>query len=178
MPEFLTEANWENDFADCEHWIIGDDSYAGQYVSSSASDTIKEVFALAHEAGKIKHLDFQICKTKEAELVKYVRNTYLAVKVSFFSEIEEFCSKRDIPYDLVRDLVCLDPRIKKSHTLVPGPDGKKGFGGTCFPKDIASFFYQQQASGQESYVVEAAKSRNNQVDRREKDWQVKGRSIV
>ena len=179
MPEFLTEANWENDFANCEYWVIGDDRYADQYATTPlASDTIKEVFVLAHKAGRINHLNFQICKTKEAELVKYVRNSFLATKVSFFSEVEEFCRNINVSYELIRDLTCLDPRINKAHTLVPGPDGKRGFGGTCFPKDVSSFACQQKKVGQKSYIIEAAIERNDKVDRTDKDWEEKGRSIV
>ncbi len=63
--------------------------------------------------------------------------------------------------------------------MLPGPDGKRGFGGTCFPKDIQSFYKQLQDADIESYMVEGAIARNNQVDRSEKDWEKKkGRAIM
>ena len=76
-------------------------------------------------------------------------------------------------------LVALDDRIGESHTRVPGPDGKKGFGGTCFPKDIESLQNQMNNVGMESYIIEATKSRNIQVDRKEQDWTLdKGRAVL
>ena len=81
-------------------------------------------------------------------------------------------------YNTVAELTGLDPRIGQSHTQVPGPDGKRGFGGTCFPKDISSLNYQLEQVGIESYIIEAAKSRNTQVDRTEQDWKMdKGRAV-
>ena len=128
----------------------------------------------------IKRPKIHFTTTEEAELVKYVRNCFFATKVSFFNEIEEFCRQKDINYRKVRELSCRDERIGSSHTAVPGPDGKRGFGGTCFPKDMASMLYQiQEGAGVESYIIEAAVARNKQVDRSEKDWEKdRGRAII
>jgi len=181
MPEFLTEANWEEDFANCEHWIVGEDD--SDWVSRDpwgqpTSREIMEIFAEAEKAQKIKYLNFNTCTTREAELVKYVRNTYLATKISYFCEVDRVCEKMEIEYDTVRELVCLDPRIESSHTFVPGPDGKKGFGGTCFPKDINSFIDFAKAAGVKTNVMNAAWETNLDV-RSEKDWESnKGRSVV
>lgn len=58
-------------------------------------------------------------------------------------------------------------------------DGKKGFGGTCFPKDTASLRYEMESSGMKSFIINAAINRNEQVDRPEKDWNMnKGRAVV
>jgi UDPglucose 6-dehydrogenase len=63
--------------------------------------------------------------------------------------------------------------------MVPGHDGKRGYGGTCFPKDMASLEYQMKDSGVESTIIKAANDRNNRIDRSEKDWsQDKGRAVV
>jgi len=73
----------------------------------------------------------------------------------------------------------LDDRIGSSHSSVPGHDGKKGFGGTCFPKDMNSLCYEMQKSGMKPYILEAALTRNVVVDRPEKDWnENKGRAVV
>ena len=116
---------------------------------------------------------------EEAELTKYVRNTFLATKVSFFNEIEEFCRVHNVSYRKVRELTLYDDRIGDSHTSVPGPDGKRGFGGTCFPKDVSSLLHQILAKGMMSYIILAARNRNVDVDRQEKDWESnKGRAVV
>ena len=63
--------------------------------------------------------------------------------------------------------------------MVPGPDGKKGFGGTCFPKDTNSLRHEIQKVGNISYVINGAIQRNEKLDRKEKDWNSnKGRAVI
>ena len=54
----------------------------------------------------------------------------------------QFCEMKGINYENVRALAANDDRILHSHTKVPGHDGSKGFGGTCFPKDTSSLRYE------------------------------------
>ena len=62
---------------------------------------------------------------------------------------------------------------------VPGHDGKKGYGGTCFPKDTSSLRYEMTQSGMNPYVMNAIIERNDNVDRPEQDWLLdKGRAAV
>ena len=158
MPEFLTEANWRQDFENNENWIFGFDP------TENKSSTDSKF----HHLGSLYNKNVVILKTKEAELVKYTRNVFLATKVSFFNEIEQFCGSLGISYDNVRDGVCLDGRIGFSHTDVPGPDGRKGYGGTCFPKDVSSLLYQIVDKDVVSYIVYATRARNLEKDRPEK----------
>jgi UDPglucose 6-dehydrogenase len=160
MPEFLTEANWKNDFINCKSWVVGEDNPALR-----TSLSIGRIFQTAQKQGRIKHLSFCGCTTKEAELIKLTRNTFLATKVSFFNEVETFCRAMDISYENVRKMVALDNRIGDSHTAVPGPDGKKGFGGACFPKDTFSLRHQMTQAKVESRVINAVLSRNQELDR-------------
>ena len=112
-------------------------------------------------------------------MTKLARNSFLAVKVSFFNELYDFCEKEEVDYNSVAELTGMDSRIGVSHTQVPGPDGKRGFGGTCFPKDISSLNHQLDQVGVDSYIIEAAKARNIQVDRKEQDWtNNKGRAVI
>jgi len=163
MPEFLTETNWREDVRNTQDWIIG--------VADPASD-LKTIFP------KILKGNLHFCSNEEAELAKHVRNCFLATKVSFFNEINNFCEEKNIKYQHVQELVILDPRINASHTCVPGPDGKKGFGGTCFPKDMHSLFLQMQNAAVTPHLIKAAIERNEMVDRPEKDWnEDKGRAV-
>ena len=91
--------------------------------------------------------------------------------MSYFNEVEEFCRGSNISYRKVRELTLYDERIGDSHTSVHGPDGKRGFGGTCFPKDVSSFLHQILDKGLVSYIINAARSRNIDVDRKQKDWE-------
>lgn len=178
MPEFLTEKNFQNDFINCKEWIFGmlgknkkdDDLFI---------NNITKLFNLAKENNCIKYNNLFFVKNKEAEMIKYVKNCYLSVKVSFFNEIHEFCEKSGINYENVRKLATMDNRIMPSHSYVPGPDGKKGFGGTCFPKDTSALKNEMDKIGMKSFILDSAIKRNDMVDRPDKDWaKDKGRSHV
>jgi len=175
MPEFLTEANWENDFKNNPNLIFGFDTpqtLEEQLSGNMASEKMLELGARANK-------EVLILTTKEAELVKYTRNVFLATKVSFFNEVEEFCTKLDMSYENVRQGVCLDQRIGFSHTEVPGPDGKRGYGGTCFPKDVASLLYQMLDTQMLPMIISQVRTRNIELDRPEKDWETdKGRAVI
>ena len=62
-----------------------------------------------------------------------------------------------------------DNRVGKSHTTVPGYDGKRGYSGACFPKDTASLNFEMKKSGQVPYILSAVIERNEKVDRPEKE---------
>lgn len=72
----------------------------------------------------------------ESEAIKYFRNSFLSLKVAYFNLIFDACEKAGMNFDTVRRCVALDQRIGESHSFVPGVDGDRGFGGTCFPKDL------------------------------------------
>jgi nucleotide sugar dehydrogenase len=166
MPEFLTEANHLEDFRQNPLWVYG----------GTSPERIQSALTNAKEAGKIVSDQMVQMTTQEAELVKYVRNCFLATKVSFFNEVEQYCRTHQIDYDTVRERAAADARIGLSHTKVPGPDGRRGFGGHCFPKDMAAWCHFAPS---EHSIVRAAHERNLQVDRPEKDWQKdKGRAVV
>jgi len=75
--------------------------------------------------------------------------------------------------------VGLDRRIGESHTKVPGPDGEKGYGGTCFPKDLNSLLSQFCSIGLDAPILRAAKFRNEHIDRPKQDWKNnKGRAVI
>lgn len=175
MPEFLTEQSWEHDFLSQKNWILGTNDR-----NDKLRDELYSIFDTAwHDGVLINRPHMTFSTTEEAELTKYVRNTFLATKVAFFNEIEEFCRASNVSYRKVRELTLYDERIGDSHTSVPGPDGKRGFGGTCFPKDISSLLHQAIDKGMVSYILMAARNRNIDVDRKEKDWERnRGRAVV
>lgn len=130
MPEFLTERNWFNDFKSCTLWVLGS-SHPQQH------HCIQQILSKAKRAGKIESDTMSIVTTTEAEAIKYGRNCFLATKISFFNELHEmYSSLDDVDVNKVFQLIAADPRIGTSHTQVPGPDGQKGFGGSCLPKDL------------------------------------------
>ena len=175
LPEFLTEANWVEDFKNNNSWVFGVNSI----YNTSVKSKFVELISLAKSRGLIRHDDVYFCSSKEAELCKLTRNSFLATKVSFFNEIYDFCEKEGLDYNTVAELTGIDDRIGQSHARVPGPDGKRGFGGTCFPKDLSSLLAQMNEAGMSPYIIKAASSRNSQVDRPELDWTLdKGRAVI
>ena len=178
MPEFLTEKNFIYDFINNKNWIFG---LLEQNMERDEEfkRVITQLIQLAQDAGKVVYSRITFLTNKEAEMVKMFRNCYLSAKVSFCNEVFEFCQVKGIDYDNVRQIACDDERIMLSHTAVPGHDGKRGFGGTCFPKDTSSLRYEMTKSGMVPILLNAIIERNETVDRVEKDWNDNlGRAVV
>ncbi len=164
-PEFLTEANFIEDFKNQNRIIIGSDK--------PVFKKIREVYSLVFPKSKIIET-----KSDIAEMVKYFTNIFLATKVSFANEMKMVCDKLKIDYTKVVEFATCDERLGKSHWSVPGPDGKLGFGGSCFPKDINAFVYLCKQIDMDVNVISSAIDTNLQV-RPEKDWEkLKGRAVT
>jgi UDPglucose 6-dehydrogenase len=176
MPEFLTEKNFIDDFINNKDWMFG---LLGKPEDEQMKEKISALFSLAHANDRIKHNNLHFITNKEAEMIKMFKNCYLATKVSFCNEIYQFCEQKQVNYEVVRALATADERILPSHTRVPGHDGQKGFGGTCFPKDTSSLRYEMQQANMTPYILNAIIERNELVDRPQKDWLLdKGRAAV
>lgn len=177
MPEFLTEKNYLQDFINNKDWIFGLKNDAKQ--DEIFKDKITTLFSLAHKNNKITNNNIHFLMNKEAEMIKLFKNSFLATKISFCNEMYQFCQMHNITYENVRNLACNDERILHSHSYVPGHDGKKGYGGTCFPKDVASLIFEMEKINLTPHVLNSVKYRNDNIDRKEKDWETnKGRTIV
>ncbi len=178
MPEFLTEKNYENDFINNNLWIFGllND---GNNKNEQFKKKITQLIDYCYREKCIKNNNIQFLTNKEAELVKYFRNTFLAVKISYCNEIYNYCQKMNINYENVRNIATKDKRIGTSHSFVPGHDGKFGYGGTCFPKDINGLLYEFKKYNIESHILKSSCERNENIDRKNKDWEKnKGRSVI
>lgn len=141
-PEFLRAASATQDFADQTYMILG-----------GADTAIWEtVFRPA-----LKNCTHYITTTiATASMVKYSINTFLATKVAYFNHMYDLCQSVGVDYDVVRKLLALDPRIGESHLQVPGPDGTRGFGGHCFPKDTEAFAHFARRQNQDFAVLDTA----------------------
>ena len=164
-PEFLTEANFIDDFKNQNRIIIG-----GERPSTTK---LRQVYSLLFP-------DATIVKTgsKTAEMVKYMTNTFLATKVSFANEMKMICDELKIDYDKVVEYSTYDERLGKSHWAVPGPDGKMGFGGSCFPKDINALIALSKDMRLYLHTLQSVWKTNLKV-RPEQDWkELKGRAVI
>jgi UDPglucose 6-dehydrogenase len=173
MPEFITEANWRNDIKNTYEWVFGTDN------SGIIVEKLSYLLSKSVDEGKIAGSKIIQMKNDECELAKLVRNSFLATKVSFFNEINSLCKKYDLEYSSIRNLIILDKRIGESHTMVPGPDGVHGFGGTCFVKDISSLKTIFNSNNIKSPIIDSVIYRNNEIDRLNHDWEkLEGRAVV
>ena len=164
-PEFLTEANFIDDFKNQNRIIIG-----GERPSTTK---LRQVYSLVFP-------NTPIIKTgsKTAEMVKYFTNTFLATKVSFANEMKQICDEINIDYDKVVEYSTYDERLGKSHWAVPGPDGKLGFGGSCFPKDINALVKMCEEYDFYPNVLVGTIETNLDV-RPEEDWKkLRGRAVT
>jgi UDPglucose 6-dehydrogenase len=176
-PEFLTEANALNDMRDQNRIILGG--------PRPWIDDVKKIFQSAFPK-------IPIVKTSSttAEMVKYVTNCMLAVKVSFANEIAQICEALDaggldIDYDKVIEYVKADERLGATHWSVPGPvpthDGRyvRGFGGHCFPKDINALMSVARKYNVDPRVMQAAWDKNLEVRKPDdRDWEKQiGRAV-
>lgn len=162
MPEFLTEKSYLQDFINCKEWIFG---LRGTDHDKIFIDKITKLFNVAKLNGCIVSDSTNFVLNKEAEMIKYFRNCFLALKISFCNEIYDYCHLQNINYENVRYLATKDDRIGSSHSNVPGHDQKRGYGGTCFPKDIKAILDSMEKLGMTSYIIDAMDTRNDNIDR-------------
>jgi len=155
-PEFLTEANATEDYKNQNRIIVGGER--------PGSTKVKAIFAKAFPKVPIIKTSSTI-----AETIKYVTNTFLAMKVSYANEIFQMCQALNVDYDKVIEYARYDDRLGNSHWSVPGPDGDYGFGGHCFPKDIAALQYVAKNLNVDSTMLTATINKNNLV-RTDLDW--------
>ena len=146
-PEFLTEANSFQDFINPNMQVLG-----GKWRDCEAV-----------EKAYIRHSSVRTVPTFKtdmitASLLKYTINSWLALKVTFFNELHElFDSSGAAPqWSQFTDMLTRDPRIGDSHMNVPGPDGKFGYGGHCFPKDTQAFLYYSKLKKKELSLLKSA----------------------
>jgi UDPglucose 6-dehydrogenase len=163
-PEFLTERNAVSDYENQNRIILG-----GPRPSTTI---LKQIFAKVFPKAHIIKTD-----STHAEMVKYLTNTFLSVKVSFANEIYQLCDKLNIDYDKVVEYATHDDRLGKSHWGVPGHDGDFGYGGHCFPKDLSALIHLADNLETISNVLNATQDTNDEV-RKNRDWeQMKGRAV-
>ena len=133
-PEFLTARNAVHDFKVAQRTVIGGDSLLTSRVAQL-------YWGYLHYGEDHKIIQ---CSSDESEAIKYFSNSFLAYKVAYFNKVYDTCQKLGMDYKYVRDGITTDRRIGTSHTKVPGIDRDRGFGGTCFPKDLSSLILQME----------------------------------
>lgn len=163
-PEFLTERTSKLDMLTQARIILGGNKVHTQEV--------KSLFIQRFMNRTIIETD-----TVTAELVKYMNNTFFATKVSIINEFKLLSDKIGANWEDAIYGFSSDHRIGDSHLHVPGPDGKLGYGGTCFPKDVNALLKFAESNKITLNTIMGGWITNLHV-RPEKDWEKdKGRAV-
>ena len=144
-PEFLRAASALEDFQNTKTILLG----------GGNTGFWADVFVTA--MGKI---NISIGSPKELILVKYARNSFLALKVAYFNQIYDLCNTLGVDYEQVRQYTTIDERIGDSHTTVTD---ERGFGGHCFPKDTNALVTSSKIHGYELSILENAIEYNQHI---------------
>ena len=156
-PEFLTERTAKLDMLTQSRIIIGGDK-----------KLTKKVSVLFRQRFMNRHIIETDSIT--AEYIKYMNNTFLATKVSMINEYKLLSKKVGVNWNDALHGFASDGRIGDSHLHVPGPDGKLGYGGTCFPKDVNAFINYAKKNGVRLNCIEGG-WKTNLIVRPERDWE-------
>lgn len=147
-PEFLTAANATEDY-ETSTWVLigGPKAYTEQAENVIRSSTI----AATH----YHHTDIAT-----ASLFKYMANSLMAAKVTFMNDLYQLAKAIGVDWKEIKDIAKNDPRLGTSHWDVPGPDGKFGYGGACFPKDVSALIEHGLDVGTPQRLLEIVKEIN------------------
>lgn len=163
-PEFLTERTAKLDMLTQARIILGGDNVLTKKVEDLFTD---------------RFMNRTIIHTNSttAEYIKYMNNTFFATKVAIMNEFYQLSQKIDVDWETALYGFASDGRVGDSHLHVPGPDGKLGYGGTCFPKDVNAIINFSKEYDVNMNSIEGGWKTNLEV-RPERDWeQMKGRAV-
>lgn len=153
-PEFLTEANYLNDFVEPDRIVVGaDNDWARQKVIDlyRSIDPDTPIYTMSPTA---------------AEIVKYQSNVLMATKVVVSNVFYDMCEVSNVEYNDVKEAVGADHRIGPSHLNVTS---ERGFGGKCFPKDLGAFIGECRRDNVDCKLLEEVYEYNLRI-RRVQDW--------
>lgn len=152
-PEFLSEKSAAFDIKNQTHIVIGK-TKKEQNVSK-----IQRFYTTYYSTSSI----ISICSSDESETMKLCCNAFYASKIQLFNEIYFLCESSNVKYDNVKKLMLNNNWINSMHTEVPGHDGKYGFGGKCFPKDLSALINFCKKKSIPCNVLESVKNENEVI---------------
>ena len=176
-PEFLTEANALYDFKSQRYQIIGSPE-AMPGLGDSLDNLMFKLYEDCRDQ-KLLNIDQAAIldiNSSSAEMVKYMRNTYLATRLSFFNEMKQICDAAGIDFDSTKWWAGVDPRMGHHYSDVR-PESP-GWGAHCLPKDVNAMMFFAKSLGVDPVVLEGVWNKNLEV-RRVRDWeQMSNRAVI
>jgi len=129
-PEFLRESTTPNeDFENQDTIVIGTGS-------NSTFESVKKMY----QKVTVGNAKYYHTSAMDAEMIKCSQNTMLASRVALANMIYDACQENGVDYQKVKEIAFDSFEVLGPHMVqVPGPDGNRGFGGKCLPKDIRAF---------------------------------------
>ena len=150
VPEFLTQARAKYDYVNPHKIVVG----CKKEIRHNIADVL-EASAINFDRVAIEY-----CSIEEASFFKYMANTMLAMKVIINNEMAGLASELGLNWDTLTNIAKTDYRLGSTHWAVPGPDGQKGYGGACFPKDTAALAAIATEAGVKLDMLSTAMAKN------------------
>lgn len=159
-PEFLTERTAAEDAANPRLNVVGVPAVQWRCKDVAPVTSLEELYGIRWPGVPVR-----VMTSDASELVKLATNSFFATKVAFWNEIESYCRAAGVDYETVRAACVAEGRVGDLHTRVPGPDGERGFGGKCLPKDLVQLIGCLHESDAETIILRAV-HRRNELDRK------------
>jgi UDPglucose 6-dehydrogenase len=153
-PEFLTARTAFEDFHNQKHVVLG----KGPNCTVTDMKPLIEFYSANYPLAEISK-----CSSLESESMKIMCNSFYASKIMIFNEYYALCQKNNSDYNKITELMLKNGWINPMHVQVPGPDGKLGYGGSCFPKDTQALSHYMKSLTISNKVLEGVIEGNEKV---------------